>query len=72
MRRARALLAALFGGLLAHGRRQAPRAAALLRGDPLADRAVPPTGFTATLTLFTAAAMAFLAVFALALPGPMP
>jgi cell division transport system permease protein len=28
---------------------------------------VPPTGFTATLTLFTAGAMAFLAVFALAL-----
>ena len=36
-------------------------------GDPQADRAVPPTGFTARLTLFTAAAMAFLAVFALAL-----
>lgn len=32
-----------------------------------ADRVVPPTGFTARLTLFTAAAMAFLAVFALAL-----
>ncbi|OOY31733.1 FtsX-like permease family protein [Thioclava sp. F36-6] len=31
------------------------------------DRVVPPTGFTARLTLFTAAAMAFLAVFALAL-----
>lgn len=39
----------------------------LLAGDKLADRAVPPTGFTANLTLFTAAAMAFLAVFALAL-----
>ncbi|MDO5529691.1 MAG: cell division protein FtsX [Paracoccus sp. (in: a-proteobacteria)] len=33
----------------------------------LADRIVPPTGFTAQLTLVTAAAMAFLAVFALAL-----
>jgi cell division transport system permease protein len=43
------------------------RLAAALRGDPMADRAVPPTGFTATLTLFTAGAMAFLAVFALAL-----
>lgn len=43
------------------------RLLALLRGDPQADRAVPPTGFTARLTLFTAAAMAFLAVFALAL-----
>ncbi|WP_068114301.1 cell division protein FtsX [Tropicimonas marinistellae] len=32
-----------------------------------ADRVVPPTGFTARLTVFTAAAMAFLAVFALAL-----
>ncbi|PCD75671.1 cell division protein FtsX [Pseudothioclava arenosa] len=32
-----------------------------------AGRVVPPTGFTARLTLFTAAAMAFLAVFALAL-----
>ena len=40
---------------------------ALLAGDPQADRAVPPTGFTARLTLFTSAAMAFLAVFALAL-----
>jgi len=36
-------------------------------GDVQADRVVPPTGFTATLTLFSAAAMAFLAVFALAL-----
>ncbi len=44
-----------------------PRALALLAGDPQADRAVPPTGFTARLTLFTSAAMAFLAVFALAL-----
>ncbi|SEN34361.1 cell division protein FtsX [Palleronia pelagia] len=39
----------------------------LLRGDTSADRVVPPTGFTARLTVFTAAAMAFLAVFALAL-----
>ncbi|MDP5308044.1 cell division protein FtsX [Paracoccus spongiarum] len=31
------------------------------------ERIVPPTGFTAQLTLFAAAAMAFLAVFALAL-----
>ncbi len=38
-----------------------------LTGDPRADRVVPPTGFTATLTLLTAGAMAFLAVFALAL-----
>lgn len=43
------------------------RALALVAGDPQADRAVPPTGFTARLTLFTAGAMAFLAVFALAL-----
>lgn len=40
---------------------------ALIAGDPQADRAVPPTGITARLTLFTAGAMAFLAVFALAL-----
>ena len=39
----------------------------LVAGDPQAERAVPPTGFTAKLTLFTAGAMAFLAVFALAL-----
>ncbi len=38
-----------------------------LIGDAQADRVVPPTGFTAWLTLFAAAAMAFLAVFALAL-----
>lgn len=37
------------------------------RGDTAAARVVPPTGFTAWLTLFTAAAMSFLAVFALAL-----
>ncbi|MCF2904753.1 cell division protein FtsX [Octadecabacter sp. CECT 8868] len=39
----------------------------LLAGDPQADRAVPPTGFTARLTLLSSGAMAFLAVFALAL-----
>ena len=39
----------------------------LVAGDPQADQAVPPTGFTARLTLLSAAAMAFLAVFALAL-----
>ncbi|MCJ7871696.1 cell division protein FtsX [Phaeobacter sp. J2-8] len=39
----------------------------LLSVDAGADRVVPPTGFTARLTLFTAGAMAFLAVFALAL-----
>ena len=38
-----------------------------LAGDPGADRVVPPTGFTAWLTIFAAGAMAFLAVFALAL-----
>jgi len=31
----------------------------LLAGDPQADRAVPPTGFTARLTLLSAGAMAF-------------
>ena len=40
---------------------------AFLAGDAQADRVVPPTGFTAWLTLFSSAAMAFLAVFALAL-----
>jgi cell division transport system permease protein len=39
----------------------------LIFGDALADRAVPPTGVSARLTVFVAAAMAFLAVFALAL-----
>ncbi|WP_243405146.1 cell division protein FtsX [Pelagivirga sediminicola] len=39
----------------------------LLAGDAGADRVVPPTGFTASLTVFAAGAMAFLAVFALAL-----
>ena len=38
-----------------------------IAGDKSADRVVPPTGFTASLTSFTAAAMAFLTVFALAL-----
>lgn len=40
---------------------------ALVVGDRQADRVVPPSGFTAQLTLFVAGAMAFLAVFALAL-----
>ncbi|WP_298492942.1 FtsX-like permease family protein [uncultured Maritimibacter sp.] len=40
---------------------------ALIGGDAQADRVVPPTGFTARLTLFASGAMAFLAVFALAL-----
>ena len=40
---------------------------ALITPDSSADRVVPPTGFTANLTVFAAAAMAFLAVFALAL-----
>ncbi len=39
----------------------------LIVGDPQADRAVPPTGLTARLTVFVAAVMAFLAVIALAL-----
>lgn len=40
----------------------------LLRSDGgKGDRIVPPTGYTAQLTLFAAGAMAFLAVFALAL-----
>ncbi len=39
----------------------------MLLGDVHADRVVPPSGFTAQLTFFAAAAMAFLAVFALAL-----
>ncbi|WP_323768683.1 cell division protein FtsX [Marinovum sp.] len=39
----------------------------MLSVDAGADRVVPPTGFTARLTVFTAGAMAFLAVFALAL-----
>ncbi|SLN59228.1 FtsX-like permease family protein [Roseivivax jejudonensis] len=43
------------------------RIGALLRGDAAADRVVPPAGFTVRLTLVSAATMAFLAVFALAL-----
>lgn len=39
----------------------------VLTGDQKADRVVPPSGYTARLTSFTAGAMAFLAVFALAL-----
>ena len=40
----------------------------LTRPDPAGtDRVVPPTGFTAQLTVFSAGAMAFLAVFAMAL-----
>lgn len=39
----------------------------LVGGDAQSDRVVPPTGFTASLTSFSAAAMAFLAVFALAM-----
>ncbi len=40
---------------------------AFIAGDRQADRVVPPSGFTAQLTVFAAGAMAFLAVFALAL-----
>jgi cell division transport system permease protein len=39
----------------------------LILGDPHADRAVPPTGITARLTVFVAAVMAFLAVLTLAI-----
>lgn len=39
----------------------------LARGDPQADRVVPKRGHSVRLTLFTSAAMAFLAVFALAM-----
>ncbi|MGB0958700.1 MAG: cell division protein FtsX [Halocynthiibacter sp.] len=39
---------------------------ALIKGDAAADRVVPPKGFSAQMTLWAAAAMAFLAVFALA------
>jgi cell division transport system permease protein len=39
----------------------------VFKGDKQADRVVPPSGHTAWLTSFTAAAMTFLAVFALAL-----
>ena len=40
---------------------------AILRGDAASDRVVPPTGFTALLTSVSTGAMAFLAVFAIAL-----
>ncbi|SNR46929.1 cell division transport system permease protein [Puniceibacterium sediminis] len=39
----------------------------LMTSDAAADRVVPPSGYTARLTMFSAATMAFLAVFALAL-----
>jgi cell division transport system permease protein len=39
----------------------------LVKGDSSAERVVPPSGFTAVLTMAAAAAMAFLAVFILAL-----
>ena len=44
-----------------------PALGRLLAADAGADRVVPPAGFTVRLTLLTSAAMAFLAVFALAL-----
>ncbi len=40
---------------------------AMFSRDNQSDRVVPKTGYTATLTLFTSAAMAFLTVFALSL-----
>ncbi len=40
---------------------------ALMSPESGADRVVPPSGFTASLTMFSAGAMAFLAVFAMAL-----
>ena len=43
------------------------RISSLFVGDAQADRVVPPSGFTANLTTFSAAAMGFLAVFALAM-----
>ncbi|MBN2907544.1 MAG: cell division protein FtsX [Rhodobacteraceae bacterium] len=43
------------------------RIVAVLAAEPEASRVVPPTGFTARLTIFSSAAMAFLAVFAMAL-----
>lgn len=46
---------------------QLARVRAFLTSDLQSDRVVPPSGFTARLTVFSAAAMAFLAVFALAL-----
>ena len=46
---------------------QIGRVLTLISGDAQADRAVPPTGYTVRLTVFAAGAMAFRAVFALAL-----
>lgn len=43
------------------------RSLRLFRSDTIAERVVPPTGFTAALTILSSAAMAFLAVLALAL-----
>lgn len=43
------------------------RLKALVSPESGADRVVPPSGFTASLTVFSAGAMAFLAVFAMAL-----
>lgn len=43
------------------------RFTALFDGDRASVSVVPPSGYTANLTLFTAAAMSFLAVFAIAL-----
>lgn len=43
----------------------------LLKGDATADRAVPPSGLTARITVFAAAVMAFLAVFVLAVSFSM-
>lgn len=43
------------------------RLTSLFSADTAHDRVVPPSGYTARLTSFTAGAMAFLAVFALAL-----
>ena len=56
-----------MAGLAHRGRALVGRAVDLAQGDTAADRVVPPTGFTAWLTTLTAGAMAFLAVFALAL-----
>ncbi|MDX1782453.1 MAG: FtsX-like permease family protein [Thalassovita sp.] len=43
------------------------RISSVFVGDAQADRVVPPSGFTANLTTFSAAAMGFLAVFALSM-----
>lgn len=48
-------------------RRALASVAEAARGDPQADRVVPPTGYTALLTIAASAIMAFLAVLALAL-----